>query len=233
VLTCARWSSAYRAGIDDATETLYNGGRGQGSRYPRLFFPSGDTALVGQNSPVKITVFLTIQKENIMSNEQNPQPQVIYVQAPPQKSGIVKKGCIGCAGIFAVLIVLSVIFSPDKEKVEQEEAQIVRQEVNPISISADELMTAYTDNKIAAEMEYKRKILVVDGTISSLGDDIIGKLPHVKLKTSNFIATVHCSFQERDRVNLAALQKGQYVKIRGRCEEMAGDIWLKNCSFEE
>ena len=109
---------------------------------------------------------------------------------------------------------------------------MVQQEVNPIVISADELVTEYYDNKIAVELKYKGKVLVVDGKISSLGDDMFGKLPHVKLKTSHIIATVHCSFQERDRAYLATLQKDQYVTIRGRCEEFGGDVWLKNCIIE-
>ena len=159
--------------------------------------------------------------------------------------GLVAGGC-GCLFLFCLCIggCLMIIGTgvdqaiketvKEQEKAEQESAIMVQQEVNPIVISADELMTAYNDNKISAEMQYKGKVLIVDGTISSLGDDMemYGKLPHVKLKTSHIIATVHCSFQERDRANLATLQKGQYVTIRGRCDSFGGDIWLKNCIIE-
>ena len=66
-----------------------------------------------------------------------------------------------------------------------------------------------------------------------MGNDVMGGMPHVKLKTGHIIASVHCSFRERDKEVLATLQSGQSITIRGMVDSIAGDVWLKNCVIEQ
>ena len=153
--------------------------------------------------------------------------------------GVIAGGC-GCLVLFCLLIggCLMIVgtgvqeMQKEQERVELQEAERVQQTEEVIVISANDLMQDCTDNKIAAEMKYKGKVLVVNGIIQSMGNDVIGKMPHVKLKTGHIIASVHCSFRERDRENLSTLQTGQSISIRGMVDSIAGDVWLKNCSIE-
>jgi len=126
----------------------------------------------------------------------------------------------GCLLVIVVLFIMlmiagATISSTSRIQKEQpDDALIVQNAEDPIYISADELMQEYVDNKVATDWKYKGKTLIVDGTISSLGNDIFGGAPYVKLKTNHVIATVHFSFQEKDKETLASLQKGQSICIR-------------------
>ena len=154
--------------------------------------------------------------------------------------GIVAGGC-GCLLLFCLMIGGCFMIvgkgvqevQKEQERQEKQEFERVQQEVDLIYVSANDLMQDCTDNKIAAEMKYKGKVLVVNGIIQSMGNDVFGDMPHVKLKTGHIIACVHCSFRERDRENLATLQTGQNITIRGMVDSIAGDVWLKNCSIEQ
>jgi len=154
--------------------------------------------------------------------------------------GIIIGGC-GCLVIVCLLIggCLMIVgtgvneMQKEQERIGLQEAERVQQAEDLIFISANDLMQDCTDNKIAAEMKYKGKVIVVNGVVQSMGNDVIGGMPHVKLKTGHIIARIHCSFRERDREMLASLQAGQNIAIRGLVDSIAGDVWLKNCSIEQ
>ena len=91
-------------------------------------------------------------------------------------------------------------------------------------------MQEYVDNKIGADMKYKGKTLIVNGTINNISKAL--GTPYITLKTDELIYSVQCSFSRGDEASLADLRKGQSIRIKGRCDGALGNVGLKNCSIE-
>jgi hypothetical protein len=102
---------------------------------------------------------------------------------------------------------------------------------SPVSVSASALFNAYESNEIAADETYKGKIILVTGTIDSVGKDITDSM-YVSLKTSNSIFGIQCFFDDANKGALSRLNKGQTVTIRGRCDGKFGNILLKDCIIQ-
>jgi len=93
-------------------------------------------------------------------------------------------------------------------------------------ISAADLVHAYSDNEVAADQQFKGRMLLVSGTIDSIGKDITDT-PYVTLDSSSF-RKVQAFFAHSDEGRLAALSKGSQVSIQGRCEGMFMNVLIKD-----
>ena len=113
-----------------------------------------------------------------------------------------------------------------REQQRIEASQKTQQQENAIFIFSTDLMQAYVDNKVAADINYKGKILVVSGTIDTIGKDILGA-PYVTLKTNELIHSTQCFFQRKDEASLVSLQKGQNITA------LAVEIDIKRGSLEK
>ena len=102
-------------------------------------------------------------------------------------------------------------------------------------LTADELYAAYKKNKIAADMKYKEKIVIVSGAVRSIREDIMG-MPYVLLFIGDneyLIGGVQCYFKKEDRHVLARLYRSQQVKIRGRVGDYTiGYVGIKDCVLQ-
>jgi len=96
----------------------------------------------------------------------------------------------------------------------------------PIQISSDALDLAYTNNQVAADMQYKGKLLDVTGSIEYIASDSI------ELEVSNSIDTIFCSLSTPDLNKLASLSKGMLVTVEGICTgtNIFG-VEMANCVF--
>jgi hypothetical protein len=99
---------------------------------------------------------------------------------------------------------------------------------SPIWVEASDLQSEYDANEVAADQKYKGKILAVTGTVDSIGKDIVDT-PYVTLKTAKLIATVQCMFTERDADDLATIQKGDKVVVKGKCDGKLVNVILRGC----
>jgi len=81
----------------------------------------------------------------------------------------------------------------------------------PIQVSADELDTAYNNNAVAADMQYKGKLLDVTGGVALISSDSI------QLNVSNFLDSIFCHLSNPNLNQLASLSKGQVVTMEGIC----------------
>ncbi|HWE02785.1 MAG TPA: hypothetical protein VG326_10290 [Tepidisphaeraceae bacterium] len=82
---------------------------------------------------------------------------------------------------------------------------------NPISIAADDLISAYNANPVAADAMYKNHWLKVDGTITQI---------HRASITLNGVEKqrgVQCTLTSGNLTASMALQTGQPTVVRGRC----------------
>ncbi len=81
------------------------------------------------------------------------------------------------------------------------------------SISADRLATEYRENEVAAEENYKDRVLVVTGAVQSIETDMDGK-PRIWLETE-IGRGVLCSLAMSERRKAAALRRDQTVSLVG------------------
>ena len=87
-----------------------------------------------------------------------------------------------------------------------------------IVISATELYSAYEANQVAADQQYKGRLLKVTGVITSIGRDILGT-PYIGLGSGSEweVWGVQVLFSSRYESRIAKLEKGQQVTVTGKC----------------
>lgn len=100
-------------------------------------------------------------------------------------------------------------------------------------VEASALVKAYEDNEVAADNLYKGKFLEITGTINTIGKDILDDM-YVSLRSGRELEIfgVQCFFAEEHKSQLAALKKGQQVKIIGRCDGKFGNILIKDARLK-
>jgi RecG-like helicase len=102
-----------------------------------------------------------------------------------------------------------------------------------IKISARALHAAYEANEVAADNQYKGKILAVTGTVEDIAKDFLDK-PYVTLNVGTFFQSVHCYFSGKENNILAQLKKNQRVTIIGKCDGFVMlSVMMKNCEVWE
>jgi hypothetical protein len=97
-----------------------------------------------------------------------------------------------------------------------------------IAVTARELYAAYEKNEIAADDQYKKKLLEVSGTVGSIGKDILDDM-FVTLKTDNIFGTVQCMLEDSEKSKAASLNEGQSIVVQGRNDGKLGNILLRRC----
>jgi len=81
---------------------------------------------------------------------------------------------------------------------------------------------------VAADAKYKGKVLDVSGTVTEIGNDMLGDA-FVALYGDGMFS-VQCFFN--DKAQLAAINKGQKVQLKGVCDGLMGNVLIKKCEFE-
>jgi len=99
-----------------------------------------------------------------------------------------------------------------------------------ISVSADQLSSAYNANEVSADDKYKDKKLVVTGTINSIGKDI-ADTSYITLQSDGDLLGVQCMFDDQYKPQLAKLHKGQRVRLQGTCKGKVLNVLLADCTL--
>jgi hypothetical protein len=139
-----------------------------------------------------------------------------------------KIACITCGMLFLGVVVNRA--TPAKQKEKPEKEQPAKIEPTYTSISAINLWNAYQDNKLSADLSYKKQHLEVRGVICQIGK--VWGTPFVVLAHDNnplSLMGVHCDFS--DDSPLLSLSVGQAVTIRGLCTGKAISVSMKKCSL--
>jgi len=101
-----------------------------------------------------------------------------------------------------------------------------------IVITADDLFAAYDTNEVAADKQYKGKVLKITGTIQDIGKDILDDT-YITLDTGDFIYSIQCYFKNNQLDAVAALAKDQEVTLIGTCNGQTLNVVIKNCVIIE
>ena len=100
-------------------------------------------------------------------------------------------------------------------------------EARYIEIDAKDLNAEYEENKVAADAEYKGKVLRVSGVISRIGHTLHGER-YVNLKTEfNYI---RCYWSKKHKRDFTAMKRGKEVEIECECAgKVGGGVVLNDC----
>lgn len=108
----------------------------------------------------------------------------------------------------------------------------VRTSDTPLDVSARDLEAAYTANEVAADKQFRGKVLRVSGTVDRISKDILDD-PHVILRSGQPLGGVTCSFGSGADAAIAKLAKGQSVVLRGMgAGSFMGGPMLKACVID-
>lgn len=119
-----------------------------------------------------------------------------------------------------------------QEHKDRQDADEVESATDVIDVTARELEKAYAENEVAADERYRGKVLRVSGVIDQISKDALGEMV-VMLRSPNVMGGVHCTFDDKQKSQVASLKKGQKVTLRGRGTGVAlGAPTLSSCSVD-
>ena len=148
---------------------------------------------------------------------------------------MIKKILIGIVVAFIVLIIIGALMGEDtsttdtNNTVDTSAAIENNAPVETVAVTARELFSAYESNEVAADKQFKGKMLEVTGTISSI-DSGFGDGAIVQLSTGNDFQSVSAQGDDSFTDVAATLSKGQQVTMICKGDgEVIGSPMLGNC----
>lgn len=105
-------------------------------------------------------------------------------------------------------------------------------EVEPIVITAQELIKAYEDHEPKADEKYLNKPLIVKGIITEF-TTVLG-VTTITLGTGEEfeITQITCMFNKDNESQVLELEKGQEIIINGICNGKGFNVELKDCEIK-
>ena len=101
-----------------------------------------------------------------------------------------------------------------------------------VSVSAEDLCSAYSADAVGADGKYLDKTVLVTGTVVDVGTDVFKNL-YLRLDSGSeyTVGSVQCYFgsDQADAVN--ALSPGDTVKVIGRCEGSNVNVLINDCDL--
>lgn len=97
------------------------------------------------------------------------------------------------------------------------------------TMPAGTLYDAYAANEVSADAKYKGHWFTIDGTIDTIGKDII-QTPYVTLQTSSPIARVQLMFDKGGESALAGLSSGAHFSADCVVDGKLMNVIARNCS---
>jgi hypothetical protein len=104
-------------------------------------------------------------------------------------------------------------------------------EAGVICITASKLCSDYNDNELAADNDYKGKILDLSSRIEDIDREPLSDRAYLTMDCG-IITDVWCYFDAAYESELDPFQKGDYVTVRGTCsgKDMFERISLEHCT---
>lgn len=96
------------------------------------------------------------------------------------------------------------------------------------TITAADLLQAFTTDEPAANARFNDKVIQVSGTVASVSAPENGKVT-VLLDTGDALSGIACEF---DRADAPAAAPGQEITIKGICAGFNLDVLLQRCAVE-
>ena len=140
--------------------------------------------------------------------------------------------------IWLLVVVMFALFIVVACETDEEIQQSIQESgASAISVSSATLYADYDANQISADLKYKDRVVLVTGTVDSVGENFMGDATVTLTDGTEFgFGGVECSFADSNRSDLAAISKGQTVTLRGGIVGFNGysagviDVWW--CTIE-
>ena len=107
-----------------------------------------------------------------------------------------------------------------------------KSQVPSYTLSAVDLMREYEANEIAADLKYRGKLVLLNGTVKLRGKDVLDKI-YVAYDVGNPVSTVQCYFASGHARRISEVAKGQYIRIQGVVDRKLISVMIKDCSIVE
>ena len=133
------------------------------------------------------------------------------------------------AAAFVTFIILA-LASSDNAKTEQDISSSPSSQA--IQIGAHQLYQDYEANEVAADQKYKDNVLLVTGTVATIGKDITDEIYVALVGDDSGFGQVQCMMGANHTNEAAQLKKGMRVTIKGKCDGKMMNILLSGCSLQ-
>ncbi|MGE0869294.1 MAG: hypothetical protein AB7P03_12060 [Kofleriaceae bacterium] len=167
-------------------------------------------------------------------------PAFVHVQpvqrgVPPRTGGLVRIVTVGILlMVFAILAsIIGTCFVCGKavkdvaDKRRTEAAEVVT--AAPVDVAPSDLEAAYEANEVAANDQYKGKVLRLDGLVTEISTDLSDD-PMVRFTSRRPIGGVTCFFASTSAAAIARIRKGDRLAVRGRGDGyVMGRPVLRDC----
>jgi hypothetical protein len=98
-------------------------------------------------------------------------------------------------------------------------------------ISARDLHAAYSQNEVAADENYRGKVLTITGSVTGINKDFSDNI-FVTISTGEMFSELHAYFNDSQKSAVTHLRKGQRIKFKGKVSGMVmRSVIVKNCVF--
>lgn len=102
-----------------------------------------------------------------------------------------------------------------------------------IDVSPTELLDAYESNEIKADSLYGGKTLRINGTVGSIGKDIMDDVFITFAREEFAITSVQCYFSDEAQIQkVMELQEGDNVTVIGVCDGYFMNVSINDCVFQ-
>lgn len=99
-------------------------------------------------------------------------------------------------------------------------------------LSAIDLMREYEANEIAADLKYRGKVVILDGTVKLRGMDVLDKI-YVTYDLGNLVSSVQCYFDASQAHRISNVALGQYIRIKGVVDRKMINVMVRDCNIVE
>ena len=140
-----------------------------------------------------------------------------------------------------ITIIIFSIFAIASVEEQSEITAAIADKRPELTVTATALCQAYQENEIRASVEYGGKVILVTGIIDGIDRDILDEI-YVSLDGGSSysfedlleISYVQCYFAESQKNEIANLNIGDRVSIKGKCDDTnyLGGILLNGCTIE-
>lgn len=151
---------------------------------------------------------------------------------PAAKKPVVKKWWFWLIIVLAVLVIVGIALGGGNSGGDSSSSDSSTTQ-SATEVTATDLLTAYDDNTVAADQQYKDKLLKISGKVSDVGTDVADRT-YITLQDERneyAIISVQCYFGDDQKDAIAALKKGDAVVITGTCEGKVVNVSVKNCKL--
>lgn len=113
-----------------------------------------------------------------------------------------------------------------------ETSEIAEAAETAVPVTSQQLFDAYDNNEMAADKQYKDKLLLIEGTVASIDSGFTDNA-QVQLATSNDFMSVTATGDEAFDNAAASLSKGQTISVLCRGEgEVIGSPMVGDCVIQ-